>query len=191
MITSILMTGELGAGKSLSAVMLAVLLSSGSSVPEQEVPIFSNITLFHENYKPIRSESDWHNIVDYRKSGSILLLDETQSLLDSRQSMSKGNIQLTRFLAYLRKMRCLLIMTCPDYSMVDKRVRDMLSKHVHVTKHSGSTYWTIENPRDDSYVKTKRFTDGLEAIYPYYDTYELVAPIEIPNKLEDFIQEAC
>ncbi|MDJ0304558.1 MULTISPECIES: zonular occludens toxin domain-containing protein [Dehalobacter] len=190
MITSILFSGQLGSGKSVSAVSCAVSASElCTRSTGYKVPIFSNITLKHPNFIPLENEDSWRQIVPYRdQGGSIVLLDETQSLLDSRLSGSKSNIRLTQFFSYLRKLKSVLILTTPAYNMVDVRVRLMLTYHIYVHRQNKRVAWDIFHAVDDSFVKSRLIPASYTEFFKYYDTNELVIPVSVPENLQSFME---
>lgn len=181
MITSLLFDGDLGAGKTLSAVALAVSLASGSGVP-----LLSNMTI--QGAEKIETVEDWAKISSYRHTGSVVLLDEAQSVLDSRTSQTKGQVRFTEFLMYLRKMRCVVIFTTPSYNMVDLRVRERLNFRIHVSRVRGRVIWDIYDAYTDEFQKSRVFKqERFQSYYGLYDTYEIIAPIELPTDLRVLI----
>lgn len=177
MITSLLFDGDLGSGKTLSAVMSAFRWANSANVP-----ILSNMSI--EGGIKLNTGEDLYKIADFAERGSILLIDEAQSVLDSRTSQTKGQVKFTQFLQYLRKMRCLVIYTTPDYSMVDVRVRQRLSYRVHVSRLRGRMVWDYYEPSSDRYIRSRIIKpDKYKLFYDLYDTYEIVPVIELPTDL--------
>ena len=185
MICAILLDGDLGAGKTLSAVALASIWAA-----KAKLPLLSNMTV-KGSFK-IEHMEDWAKIPDFRERGSILLLDEAQSLLDSRTSQTKGQIKFTNFLQYLRKMRCLVIFTTPNFKYVDVRVRERVSYRIYVSRVGHKVVWDIFNPSTDAFIKTKILSgEKLKRFYPLYDTFELVSPVELPTDLRTLLGESA
>lgn len=183
MIHSILFDGDLGAGKTLSAVALA----SNWSV-RAKVPLVSNMTI--KGAVKINKKEDWSFLARFRQKGSVLLLDEAQSILDSRTSQIKGQVKFTEALAYLRKMRCLVIFTTPSLDLVDVRVRQRLSVRIYVSRIKNKIVWDIYDPYTGIYRGAKAIKqETMSRFYPLYDTYELISPIELPTDLSDFLEE--
>lgn len=181
MIHSVLLDGDLGSGKSLSAVAMATHWSSVA-----RVPLLSNMTI--KGSKKIEQKADWGLIAQCRERGSILLLDEAQSLLDSRTSQTKGQVKFTEALAYLRKMRCLVIFTTPSLDLVDVRVRQRLSLRIYVSRLKDRIVWDIFDPYTGVFRGSKIIKqDTMKKFYDLYDTYELIPPIELPTDLNDFL----
>lgn len=192
MITSVLLDGELGSGKTLSAVALAYRWAMMA-----KVPLLSNMTLEKITKKKeiviqpekIACHKDWNKIVSYRERGSVLLLDEAQSVLDSRTSMTKGQVKFTEFLAYLRKMRCVVIFTTPSMDLVDVRVRQRLTYWYHVSKVGNNIGWDIYDAYTGEFKTSKVIKlEFMKQIYNLYDTYELIQPVELPTDLTDFLK---
>ncbi|MDQ7094987.1 zonular occludens toxin domain-containing protein [Desulfosporosinus sp. PR] len=178
---SILFDGDLGSGKTLSAVALATHWSSASGVP-----LLSNMTI--KGSRKIEEKEDWALIAQCRDKGSILLLDEAQSLLDSRTSQTKGQVKFTEALAYLRKMRCLVIFTTPSLDLVDVRVRQRLSLRIYVSKVKDRIMWDIFDPYTGVFKCSKLIKQStMSQFYGLYDTFELIPPIELPTDLNDFL----
>lgn len=181
MIHSILIDGDLGAGKSLSAVALTTHWALRA-----KVPLISNMTI--KGAEKITCREDWSKIANYRDKGSILLLDEAQSILDSRTSQTKGQVKFTQLLAYIRKMKCLVVFTTPSIDLVDVRVRQRLSLRIYVSRVKNRIVWDMFDPYTGVYRGAKTIkSNTMEKFYDLYDTYEVIAPVELPDDLSAYL----
>jgi len=107
-------------------------------------------------------------------NGSTIALDEIHVAVDSRESMSSINKQLTKLATQLRKRNIILYYTTQRFNLIDKRLRDQTDYLVRMSPASdgifiASTYnrWTLDKP-----LTNKRF-DG-KPFYKYYDTTEVI-----------------
>lgn len=174
---TLIFTGDLGAGKTLSAVALALIWSH-----QGNVPVLANFPV--EGGQLIQGLEDWKKIVDYRESGSVVILDEASTILDSRTSQTKAQVKFTQFLQFLRKMRCIIIFTVPEIDLVDIRVRRRISYHVHVSRIKGKMVWDVYDGQGIFLYSKIIKLEVINLFHQFYDSYELVEEVELPSDLK-------
>lgn len=186
----IMFSGELGSYKTSSAVALAIRSSLKSSRDlKVKIPIISNMPIKDfENYEPLEGPNDWAKLYQYSRFGSVLYLDELQSLLDSRQSQTRANIRFTQAMYYFRKLKTVFVSTTPDWTSVDIRVRNILTYHIHLSRHKQKIIFDIYNPISDRFIGSKiKPIDTIEPYHKYFDTNSIIFPVQVPDTLENLI----
>lgn len=174
---ALIFTGDLGAGKTLSAVALAMIWSY-----QGNVPVLANFPV--KGGERIECLEDWKKIVSYRESGSVVILDEASTILDSRTSQTKAHVKFTQFLQFLRKMRCIIMFTVPEIELVDVRVRRRISYHVHVSRIKGKMVWDVYDGQGIFLYSKIIKLDAINEFHQFYDSYELVEEVELPTDLK-------
>ena len=109
--------------------------------------------------------------------GAVLIWDEVQVSLDSREWASDAARALTRDMILWGKRGVVCIYTSPAFQTVDVRLR-RLTQYVYVTagryRRSGADYavyrWHEHPYADDVLVERYRFGLRLDAWYGVYDT---------------------
>jgi len=109
--------------------------------------------------------------------GAVLIWDEVQVSLDSREWASDDARRLTRDMILWGKRGVLCVYTSPSFQTVDVRLR-RLTQYVYVTagrfRRSGVDYavyrWHEHPYADDALVERYRFALRLDAWYGVYDT---------------------
>jgi hypothetical protein len=115
--------------------------------------------------------------------GAVLVWDEVQVSLDSREWASEAARALTRDMILWGKRGVVCIYTSPAFQTVDVRLR-RLTQYVYVTagrfRRSGVDYavyrWHEHPYADDVLVERYRFALRLDAWYGVYDTLYGAAP---------------
>lgn len=171
-------TGYLGSGKTLGATIFGLYYQERSGCA-----IYSNYGV--KGAKPFKSIEDFKEIA--KEKSSILLLDEAHMDLDARSFSSNHVKFFTQVSYYLRKLRCTLIMTSPSFGDLDSRIRGITNILAFVRKDSKYFYYELYDYQSDKELKTFKIEkEKAFNISKTYDTNNMVTPIEIPSKRDDF-----
>ena len=63
---------------------------------------------------------------------ALLYLEEFQEWMDSRRSSSRGNIVISYIFAQLRKAKTIAYATTPNFTLIDKRAREIAKRDIRV-----------------------------------------------------------
>ncbi len=169
----------LGFGKTLGATIIAKHYQQ-----ESGCALYSNFGLVGS--KPFTDIEDFKKIA--QEHSSILVLDEAHLDLDAR-SFSTNHVKFfTQVSYYLRKLRCTLIMTSPNFSDLDTRIRGITNIVFDVTKDRKNFYYDVYDIQRRRHVKTIKISkeNAFKIGDLYFDTYKMVTPIQIPKQRDDF-----
>jgi hypothetical protein len=163
--------GALRSGKTLMACRLGVTLARSLGLD-----LVSNIPV-----AGARRVSALDDLAALR--GAVLVWDEVQVSLDSREWASEAARCLTRDMILWGKRGIVCVYTSPSFATVDVRLR-RLTQYVYVTagryRRSGADYavyrWHEHPYADDVLVERYRFALRLDAWYGVYDTLYGAAP---------------
>lgn len=120
--------GNLGAGKTTVASIMAWYLKNTIEARHGSVKLFSNYELTGAE-RMIVSE-DWFKVA--AAHGSICVWDEAHRSFDSRKSLKFENTLATDILTFARKMASIQIFATPSIKRLDTRIREMLEVLIHV-----------------------------------------------------------
>jgi len=157
--------GALRSGKTLMACRLAVCLARSLGLD-----LVGNI--------PVRGARRIFTLDDLASlRGAVLVWDEVQVSLDSREWASEAARALTRDMILWGKRGVVCVYTSPSFQTVDVRLR-RLTQYVYVTagrfRRSGADYavyrWHEHPYADDVLVERYRFALRLDSWYGVYDT---------------------
>jgi len=157
--------GALRSGKTLMACRLAVCLARSLGLD-----LVGNI--------PVRGARRIFTLDDLAAlRGAVLVWDEVQVSLDSREWASEAARSLTRDMILWGKRGVICVYTSPSFATVDVRLR-RLTQYVYVTagrfRRSGADYavyrWHEHPYADDVLVERYRFALRLDTWYGVYDT---------------------
>jgi len=163
--------GALRSGKTLMACRLAVCLARSLGLD-----LVGNI--------PVRGARRIFTLDDLASlRGAVLVWDEVQVSLDSREWASEAARALTRDMILWGKRGVICVYTSPSFATVDVRLR-RLTQYVYVTagrfRRSGADYavyrWHEHPYADDALVERYRFALRLDAWYGIYDTLYGASP---------------
>jgi len=163
--------GALRSGKTLMACRLAVCLARSLGLD-----LVGNI--------PVRGARRIFTLDDLAAlRGAVLVWDEVQVSLDSREWSSEAARCLTRDMILWGKRGVVCVYTSPSFQTVDVRLR-RLTQYVYVTagrfRRSGADYavyrWHEHPYADDVLVERYRFALRLDSWYGVYDTLYGAAP---------------
>ena len=178
---SIFYFGKTGSGKTLHTAIDAVVDVLNNR------KIFSNMTLYHLPYTKI----DLNEMVDAvisnandfsDNSPKTLILDEIQTLMDSRKS--SRNTDFSLFISQCRKRGFNVIYTSQYLMGADVRLRQLTDKLVWCLP----VYKSADELKGFKYVKFDVQTGQYKiqfiresvakAFYKFYNTYEVIRPVE-------------
>ncbi|MDN4081304.1 ATP-binding protein [Paenibacillus polymyxa] len=120
--------GNLGAGKTTTASMMAWYYKQRIEQKQGEVKLFANYDL--EGAERMRVAKDWFKVAEAH--GSICVWDEAHRSFDSRKSLKFENTLATDLLTFVRKMASIQIFATPSINRLDTRIREMLEILIHV-----------------------------------------------------------
>jgi hypothetical protein len=157
--------GALRSGKTLMACRLAVCLARSLGLD-----LVSNIPV-----TGARRAATLDDLASLR--GAVLVWDEVQVSLDSREWASDDARRLTRDMILWGKRGIVCVYTSPSFATVDVRLR-RLTQYVYVTagryRRNGADYavyrWHEHPYADDVLVERYRFALRLDTWYGIYDT---------------------
>ena len=163
--------GALRSGKTLMACRLGVTLACSLGLD-----LVSNIPV-----AGARRVATLDDLASLR--GAVLVWDEVQVSLDSREWASEAARSLTRDTILWGKRGVICVYTSPSFATVDVRLR-RLTQYVYVTagrfRRSGADYavyrWHEHPYADDVLVERYRFALRLDAWYGIYDTLYGASP---------------
>lgn len=180
---SIFYFGKTGSGKTLhTAIDALVDLLNGRK-------IYSNMTFYHFPYTKINLLDMVDAVIDNRNdftdsSPKTLILDEIQTLMDSRRSTSRSNIDFSLFISQCRKRGFNVIYTSQYLNGADIRLRQLTDKLVWCIP----VYKTGDELKGFKYIKFDVMSGQYKiqfikesiakVFYKFYNTYEVVRPVE-------------
>lgn len=174
----VIVDGIMGSGKTLAMTVLSRLFVYLMSVIGVPPVIYSNYGV--KDSKPFSNFDDFLNIS--QEDSSFLLLDESHIDLDSRSSTTSSVKYFTHLVFFLRKMRCTLFLTTPDFDNLDSRVRMVCNLYIHARKDTKYFYYDFYDIQSNRFIKTFRLPKELAYldVKQAYDTRAFVSPIEYP-----------
>lgn len=180
--------GNLGEGKTSA---MSILGHYYANKMKGKIELFSNYGLLGS--QELKHYQDFYEVA--RLHGSIVLIDEAQTSLDSRLFAKGNNIYLTQFMFYLRKLGCSWFLSTPSIANLDSRVRALTNILVDCHKTSAGFVYYIYDYQAQNYgpwgkllrrkflpmAKAKEiFATGL------YDTYRIIRSIPFPGNEREF-----
>jgi len=185
--------GRRGSGKSCLAAWYAI------SAHKAGYPVFFT----PESYlKGFGTPLDLDSLVrlDAELQGALVVLDEVQTLLNSRRSMAFASFMLSSWLVQVRKRRCRVIYTTQMPRDVDKRLVDQTDIHAHCRSfNDGETIFALYTDTQGQWSPwLDRHADGMsfdrwanarktragwlrraDQVWPYFDTYAVADLMDI------------
>ncbi|MBU5682621.1 MAG: hypothetical protein QXI77_00940 [Nanopusillaceae archaeon] len=122
--------GELGTGKTLSAVALTF-----RNWYSKNKVVYSNIPLYKIPYHLIESVEQ----LDAMRNG-VVLADEMWTLINARRAISKRNQLVSSILLKSRKRELIYFFTTQSMSLIDKVVRQMIDFTAYPVLMGGDVY---------------------------------------------------
>lgn len=167
--------GDLGDGKSLTAVSLSILYKALYQQQGINKPILTNtpLTIDYEFLEYYDQLDNRHN--------TIMLIDEIQQIADCRKHTSKGNFFTAGIMMDIRKFNNILFWTAPESGLVEKRVRNRTTFYMKPRKIFNLVFnILITDVRDNAYDSIKINLDGFKN---FYNTH--YKPIPLMQKEDD------
>lgn len=170
--------GEMGAGKTSMMSLLAAYFSRR----------FDNLTVW-SNYglqgsRPFTSYRDFLTMASL--PSSLALVDEGYMTFDARNFGSKGQINFTQLLYYLRKLRITVMFSAVDMDSLDNRIRKIIDVYVFARKRGGYHHYYFYEYRTMRLLKRVQIpTSKMKFLLQQlnlYKTWKIVRPIELPDK---------
>ena len=159
--------GDVGSGKTLLATYLA---------SKDERPIYSNYKIKLPNYHDLKPE-----ILSVINTSSLIIIDEAYTWLESRLSGRDINLYSSYILFQSRKRGLDIILTDQLDITIDVRYRMMTNFLVFCQQTERGFEYTFQKmSRLLSYRPKKKMMpfSVAEKIYPLYDSWELINPID-------------
>lgn len=125
---TIVIMGNLGAGKTTMASMMAWLYKGAIEKRGGTVKLFANYDL--AGAERLKVAEDWFKVA--AAHGSICVWDEAHRSFNSRTSLKSDNIIATDILTFARKMAAIQIFATPSIARLDSRVREMAEVLLHI-----------------------------------------------------------
>lgn len=171
--------GQMGNGKTLGMSIIAKDWAQRSGAT-----LYSNFGL--KGSKPFNSFEDFLDVA--QQPSSIICLDEIHNDIDARDFNTNAVKYFSHIVFYLRKMRCILMMTSPLFDNIESRVRGVTNVLVSVQKDSEYYYYPFYDTQTDRFLKQKKIKKELAhmAAAQIFDTYAMVTPLEYPEKRDLF-----
>ena len=174
--------GEMGSGKTLSAVYLASILKNKGYF------IISNMKNFLLNDN-LLTNPDMLKELDAKKK-YLIIIDEIYVYADSRRSASKKNLLLSYLIFQSRKRNLDIIYTAQKFTSVDIRIRKLtdlfiLPHYYGIIDNYILLQWDMaKNVEQDKYITPdKKIKLKLNPkIFKLYDTYEIIDFDEVETK---------
>ena len=167
----VLYRGRRGTGKTLTMVKDILLYVN------QGWDIVSNIHLHSSIPHRVLSRSEILDLLDTNLKNYILVLDEIQTIIDSRRSMKKDNMDFSYFIQQIRKKNIILLATTQFTRTVDVRFRehvDILVNPKFMGKYPAVEveYLDLTTQEDLGYIQSKIIVYDPKPIFNLYDTTE-------------------
>lgn len=168
--TLLITLGGLGTGKTCFLTYLALKHN------EKGGQIWANYSISAENYHYLRPE----DLMKLGK-GDMANIDEAYNWLEARTSSKSTNRYLSYIVYQSRKRDLKINLTAQMISSIDVRFRTMADYIVLAEKKSNRFAYTLMIATSKGY-KEKHFaipfTVAEEKIWPYYDTLEIIDPLD-------------
>jgi hypothetical protein len=165
---SVVIDGDAGCGK--TALLTWILGTSN-------VEVFANYDLGFD-HKTIDIEIMFKDSENSRIFG----IDEAQSFVDCRKSMSGLNILFSYATAQRRKTMTVIAMTVPDINMLELRSRQMCDVYINAQRIRNKFIYEINNLRAN---KTIHKTVKIEDFGPVFALYKTHSVILNSNELKE------
>mgnify|MGYP001188899564 CR=1 FL=1 len=174
--TFIAFQGTLGAGKTLNmTVMGALAAASGQKV--------------YANYRTVFAEPLQSITHMFEVRNAVLLLDELQAILDSREF--KSNAELTQWILIVRKLGLSVLYTTQFLGQVDLRVRHVTEwvyacEKVMHRGHKASKVTVVRWRGEAGRIARSYILPHSDALYKLYDTYDYEVKLTRDGRVSSF-----
>lgn len=174
--------GRKGSGKTITMIKDALAFANFGWT------VYSN---FNVSFAKRISNEDFLNFDKQNSlSDCVIMIDEIQSLLDNRQSMTKKNVKNSHFMQQIRKKNIKLLATAQFINTVDLRFKQHVDIDVFPKYHKMKTGDVVEvtyldrtSLIDDNNINTNLGNDTAETVkiiyvatdlFNMYDTREMI-----------------
>lgn len=162
---SIAIAGDIGTGKTLLATYFALV---------DDRDVFANYKIEVPKWAKLTPAA-----IEKIHQPALLIIDEAYIWLESRASSSLANRFWTYVLFQSRKRATDLVLTCQLFSTIDVRFREMVDRVIVAKRLEAGFGYHIYKPGQDRPVGRFLISNEMaQKIYPYYDTMQLVSPID-------------
>ena len=159
--------GKMGAGKTLSASILASYLSRATGAP-----LYANYAL--------RGATRMKTMQDiFGLNSAILVFDEMWLTMDSRQW--KDNVFLTRWINQTRKKKMIVFYTTQHIRQIEMRARNATDILIYC-ENTGDGHWLQFIDWQYRELGRKYLLQHPKRFYPLYDTFEVLEPLKTSNR---------
>lgn len=152
-------TGDLGSGKTLAAVILGNFLRRMIGCE-----LRTNM-LEMKNSRPVRTMAEMWNM-----ENSIMVWDEMWITADSR--LWKSNVGMSDFIMLTRKKGLILIYTSQDIGQIDKRIRGITDYVIECEKRNGGIWMSFISMYNGT-IGRRYFIPDPSQFYTLYNTLEI------------------
>lgn len=164
--------GRRGTGKTLTMVKDVLLYT------QNKWNVISNIHLADKIPHQVLSRQEIIELLHSDLRDYVLVLDEIQTIIDSRRSMKKDNMDFSYFIQQIRKKNIILLATTQYTRTVDIRFRehvDILVSPKFIQKYPivEVEYMDLTTQEDLGYIQTKNIVYDPKPIFALYDTTEI------------------
>ena len=159
--------GDVGSGKTLLETYIAVT---------DDRPVFSNYHIKLDRYNELKPET-----LMKLPTSSLVLMDEAYSWLESRTSGKAANLYFSYVLFQSRKRGLDIIMTNQLIGTVDLRYRSMVNVEIQCEPSEHGFEYTVRKLSRFRQYRPMKWTmpfETAEKIYPLYDSWEPISPID-------------
>lgn len=194
----ICVTGNLGAGKTTIASVMAWRYKNAVESRGGNLELFANYDLFGASR--LKKAEDWFSVAEAH--GSVCVWDESHRTFDSRRFSKFENILATEIMTFARKMASIQIFVTPSVKRLDTRIREIIEVLIHVRKLGNQgirfDYYDFQA---DSYGPNGQFIHSrflpswkVKQIHSLnlFDTHSFVSGFPLPNnerQAEKFMSE--
>ncbi len=156
----------MGSGKTLLATYFAT---------KENRPVYANYNIDIPNFHELRPE-----MLSQMTEPALIILDEAYTWLESRKSMQNLSIYLSYILFQSRKRGLDFILTVQELGTIDVRFRNFTEYLIDAEKmNDGSFEYKVKRGISDKRpFKMILSAENAQEIYQYYDTMQMVNPID-------------
>lgn len=177
--------GNLGEGKTSAMSILAHYYKMKAARTGININLFANYGL--TGAQPLTHYTDFYQVAS--SEGSICLLDEAQTSLDSRLFQKGSNIYFTQFIFYMRKLRSSLFLASPNIKNLDSRIRTLCNLLVDCHRLPTGFQYDIYDYQPGKLINRKFLPKRkAEEIFGVglYDTNQIIRSIPFPGNEREF-----
>lgn len=173
----VLYKGARGRGKTLTMIKDSFIYKSDG------LKVYNNMQKCKVGVYKTNEEILSINKDDKKFFNCVLVIDEIQSLFDSRRSMKKTNLDFSYFLQQIRKRNIILLCTTQYTNTIDLRLRQHIDI-IAIPRHNKDydvcqvDYVDVTSIEDQEFGMSEPLKISLvynaKNVYPLYDTEEMI-----------------